>query len=143
MSVGSDTVSAIGSGLCVFLGVGKKDTEADATLLANKILNLRMFPDESGKFNRSVVDSGGEILVVPQFTLYGEYHKGRRPSLTNAADPKEAERLYRDFVDKLSLPSGPRVCTGMFKAHMKVSLINDGPVTFIIDSIPSPEETAA
>ena len=142
VSVGIKTISAIGSGLCVFLGVSKDDTGADATLLANKTLNLRIFPDESGKFNRSVVDSEGEILVVPQFTLYGECLKGRRPSLTNAANPKEAERLYRDFVTKLSLPIGPRICTGIFGAHMKVSLINDGPVTFFIDSMSSPEKTA-
>ena len=134
VGVDDETVSSIGPGLCVFLGVGKEDTEEDGAFLADKLLNLRIFPDESGRFSRSVMDTGGEILVVSQFTLYGDTRKGRRPSLTDAAGPEEAERLYRDFVDKLSLPDGPRVCTGTFQAYMKVSLVNDGPVTFLIDS---------
>lgn len=134
VSVGGKTVAAIGPGLCVFLGVGKEDSERDGAFLADKLLNLRIFPDESGRFDRSVMDTRGEILVVSQFTLYGDCRKGRRPSLTDAAAPKEAERLYHDFVDKLRLPGGPRVRTGTFQAHMKVSLVNDGPVTFIIDS---------
>ena len=128
------TVSAIGPGLCVFLGVGTGDSEKDGAFLADKLLNLRIFPDESGRFDRSIMDTRGEILVVSQFTLYGDCRKGRRPSLTDAAAPEEADRLYRDFVDRLSLPGGPRVCTGTFQAHMKVSLVNDGPVTFMIDS---------
>ena len=134
VSVDGATVSAIGPGLCVFLGVGKGDSEKDGAFLADKLLNLRIFPDESGRFNRSIIDTRGEVLVVSQFTLYGDCRKGRRPSLTNAAAPEEADRLYRDFVDRLSLPGGPRVCTGTFQAHMKVSLVNDGPVTFMIDS---------
>ena len=134
VNVDRKTVSAIGPGLCVFLGVGKGDSEKDGAFLADKLLNLRIFPDESGRFDRSIIDTRGEVLVVSQFTLYGDCRKGRRPSLTNAAAPEEADRLYRDFVDRLSLPGGPRVCTGTFQAHMKVSLVNDGPVTFMIDS---------
>lgn len=134
VSVDGETVSSIGPGLCVFLGVGKEDTEKDGAFLADKLLNLRIFPDESGRFDRSITDTRGEILVVSQFTLYGDTRKGRRPSLTDAAAPEDAERLYRDFVEKLSLPEGPRVCTGPFQAYMKVSLVNDGPVTFLIDS---------
>ena len=137
VSVDDKTVAAIGTGLCVFLGVGREDTEDDGAFLADKLLNLRIFPDESGKFDRSVTDIGGEILVVSQFTLYGDTRKGRRPSLTNAAVPEDAERLYRDFVERLMVPGGPRVCTGTFQAYMKVSLVNDGPVTFLIDSAES------
>ena len=134
VSVDGETVSAIGPGLCVFLGVGKGDSEKDGAFLADKLLNLRIFPDESGRFNRSVTDIRGEILVVSQFTLYGDCRKGRRPSMTDAAAPEEAERLYRDFVDRLTRLGGPRVCTGTFQAAMKVSLVNDGPVTFLVDS---------
>lgn len=131
------TVAAIGPGLCVFLGVGREDTERDSAFLADKLLNLRIFPDEAGRFDRSVTDVEGEILVVSQFTLYGDTRKGRRPSLTGAAVPEDAERLYRDFVERLTVPGGPRVCTGTFQAYMKVSLVNDGPVTFLIDSAES------
>lgn len=134
VSVDGETVSAIGHGLCVFLGVGKRDSEDDGAFLADKLLNLRVFPDDAGRFDRSVLDTGGEILVVSQFTLYGDCRKGRRPSLTDAAVPEEADRLYRDFVDRLARAVGPRVSTGTFQAHMKVSLVNDGPVTFLIDS---------
>ena len=134
VSVDGETVSAIGPGLCVFLGVGKGDSEDDGAFLADKLLNLRVFPDGAGRFDRSVLDTGGEILVVSQFTLYGDCRKGRRPSLTEAAAPEEADRLYRDFVDRLARAVGPRVSTGTFQAHMKVSLVNDGPVTFLIDS---------
>ncbi|MDE0033138.1 MAG: D-aminoacyl-tRNA deacylase [Deltaproteobacteria bacterium] len=137
VSVDDETVAAIGPGLCVFLGVGREDTEHDSAFLADKLLNLRIFPDEAGKFDRSVTDIGGEILVVSQFTLYGDTRKGRRPSLTKAAVPEDAERLYRDFVERLTVPGGPRVCTGTFQAYMKVSLVNDGPVTFLIDSAES------
>ena len=134
VNVDGETVSAIGPGLCVFLGVGKGDSEEDGALLADKLLNLRIFPDEAGRFDRSILDTEGEILVVSQFTLYGDCRKGRRPSLTDAAAPEEADRLYRDFVDRLARAAGPRVFTGTFQAYMKVSLVNDGPVTFLIDS---------
>ena len=134
VSVDGATVAVIGPGLCLFLGVGRDDTGQDGAFLADKLLNLRIFGDESGKFSHSIMDTGGEILVVSQVTLYGDTRKGRRPSLTAAAAPEDAERLYRDFVDKLTLPDGPKVCTGTFQAAMKVSLVNDGPVTFLIDS---------
>lgn len=134
VDVGGAVVSSIGPGLCVFLGVGRGDSERDGAFLADKLLNLRIFPDESGRFDRSILDTGGEILAVSQFTLYGDCRKGRRPSFTEAAAPEEAERLYRDFVDRLRLPGGPRVCTGAFQTHMKVSLVNDGPATFLMDS---------
>lgn len=134
VSVDGETVSAIGPGLCVFLGVGKGDSEDDGAFLADKLLNLRIFPDGAGRFDRSVLDTGGEILVVSQFTLYGDCRKGRRPSLTDAAAPEEANRLYGDFVERLARAVGPRVSTGTFQAHMKVSVVNDGPVTFLIDS---------
>lgn len=137
VSVDGETASAIGPGLCVFLGVGKDDTEEDAAFLVDKLLNLRIFPDEAGRFDLSVTETKGEVLVVPQFTLYGDCRKGRRPSLTEAAAPEEADRLYRDFVDRLARAAGPRVSTGTFQAHMKVSLVNDGPVTFLIDSAAS------
>lgn len=135
VSVDDTAVAAIGPGLCVLLGVGREDTGQDSAFLADKLLNLRIFADESGKFSRSIMDTGGEILVVSQFTLYGDTRKGRRPSLTGAAAPEDAERLYRDFVDRLTVPGGPRVCTGTFQAYMKVSLVNDGPVTFLIDTM--------
>ena len=134
VSVGGETVSAIGPGLCVLLGVGKEDTEEDGAYLADKLLNLRIFPDESGKFDRSVTDIRGEILVVSQFTLHADTRKGRRPSFTDAAAPDQAERLYRDFVEKLRVTDGPTVRTGTFQAYMKVSLVNDGPVTLLLDS---------
>ena len=134
VSVDGAAVAAIGPGLCVFLGVGRDDTGQEGAFLAEKLLNLRIFGDESGKFSLSIMDTGGEVLVVSQFTLYGDTRKGRRPSLTGAAAPEDAERLYRDFVDRLTVPGGPRVCTGTFQAAMKVSLVNDGPVTFLIDS---------
>ncbi len=134
VKVDDRTVSAIGPGLCVFLGVGREDTEEDGAYLADKLLNLRVFPDDAGRFHRSVRDTRGEILVVSQFTLYGDTRKSRRPSLTDAAAPEEAGRLYRNFVDRLRVPDGPRVCTGNFQAAMKVSLVNDGPATFLIDS---------
>ncbi len=137
VSVGGETVSAIGPGLCVFLGVGKGDSEEHGAWLADKLLHLRIFPDAAGRFDRSLLDTRGEILVVSQFTLYGDCRKGRRPSLTAAAAPEEADRLYRDFVDRLARAVGPRVATGTFQAHMKVSLVNDGPVTFLIDSATS------
>jgi D-aminoacyl-tRNA deacylase len=133
VSVDSVTVGEIGAGLCVLLGVGMHDSDADADFLAEKIKNLRLFEDDHGKMNRSIVEAGGELLVVSQFTLYGDCRKGNRPSFTEAAPAAEADRLYRHFVRRLS-DSGIRVATGRFQARMKVSLVNDGPVTFILDS---------
>ena len=122
----------IGAGLLVFLGVSKLDTEADADFIAGKVLNLRIFSDEQGKMNRSVLDTGGALLVVSQFTLYGDCRKGRRPSFDDAAPAEQARSLYEHFVavTRRSL----RVETGIFQADMAVSLTNDGPVTLILES---------
>lgn len=129
----SVTIGEIGAGLCVLLGVGKQDGEDDADFLVEKIKNLRVFDDDQGKMNRSILEAGGELLAVSQFTLYGDCRKGNRPSFTEAAPAAEADRLYRYFVRRMS-DSGMRVATGRFQARMKVSLVNDGPVTFILDS---------
>jgi D-aminoacyl-tRNA deacylase len=126
-------VGEIGQGLCVLLGVSKEDGAGDAEFLAEKIRGLRVFEDTQGKMNRSLLDTGGELLVVSQFTLYGDCRKGNRPSFTNAAPAEQAERLYRHFTERLH-DAGIKVATGQFKAHMKVSLVNDGPVTLILDS---------
>jgi len=131
--VADEIVGQIGAGLCVFLGVGKNDSEKNADSLAEKMSNLRIFEDDQGKMNRSVRDVGGEILVVSQFTLYGDCTKGNRPSFTEAAPATEAERLYVYFADRLRAVD-LRVATGRFQAKMAVSLTNDGPVTFILEA---------
>jgi D-aminoacyl-tRNA deacylase len=126
-------VGRIGPGLVVLLGVGQGDAEADADYLAEKTLNLRVFPDEAGQMNRSVIELGGGILVVSQFTLYGDARKGRRPGYTDAAAPEEANRLYERFLARLR-PSGLPVATGVFRAMMELALVNQGPVTLLLDS---------
>ncbi len=131
--VAGETKGAIGSGLVVLLGVQVGDSEADASALADKVLNLRIFPDEAGQMNRSVRDARGGILVVSQFTLLGDARKGRRPSFIDAARPEEADRLYGRFVDELR-PSGLQIATGVFRAMMDVALVNQGPVTILLDS---------
>jgi D-tyrosyl-tRNA(Tyr) deacylase len=131
--VSGETVGAIGRGLVVLLGVGVNDGEADADYLADKVLNLRVFPDEAGQMNRSVLDVTGGLLVVSQFTLLGDVRKGRRPSWSDAAPPEEASRLYEHFVSSLR-PSGLPVATGVFRALMDVALVNQGPVTILLDS---------
>jgi D-tyrosyl-tRNA(Tyr) deacylase len=115
------------------LGVDKQDGEENATALADKIKNLRVFEDPQGKMNRSITDTGGELLVVSQFTLYADCRKGNRPSFSDAAPAAEAESLYQFFVQRLR-DTGLKVATGSFQAHMKVSLVNDGPVTFILEN---------
>ena len=126
-------VGQIGRGLLVLLGVGMGDAETDAEFLVEKVLNLRIFPDEAGAMNRSLVDVAGELLVVSQFTLYGDARKGRRPSFIDAAPPEEANRLYHHYVEK-ARASGLRVEEGVFRAMMDVALVNDGPVTILLDS---------
>ena len=125
--------SCIDAGLLVLLGVEKEDTEADAEGLARRITELRIFEDEAGKMNRSIVDAGGAILAVSQFTLLGDCRRGRRPSFDPAAPPAEAKALYERFVSEIEKLNVP-VRTGVFQAMMSVELTNQGPVTFILDS---------
>jgi D-tyrosyl-tRNA(Tyr) deacylase len=131
--VGAETVGQIGHGLLVLLGVSHSDTSDDASYLADKIVELRIFPDHAGKMNRSLAENGGAMLVVSQFTLYGDCRKGRRPSFIDAASPEKGEQLYQEFVAVVR-GRGVEVATGRFRAHMQVSLINDGPVTMLLDS---------
>jgi len=126
-------VDEIGGGLVCLVGVGKGDQEADADYLAAKIPHVRVFEDDRGRFNRSLIDIGGGILVVSQFTLYGDCRKGRRPSFTDAAEPRRAEELYHYFITKLK-ENAICVATGEFQARMAVELVNDGPVTLLLDS---------
>ena len=132
VKVAGQPIGRIGPGLCVFVGIGKDDGQSNVDHFAEKIKNLRIFEDENGKMNRSLEELGKEILVVSQFTLYGDCRKGNRPSFTCAAPPDEAEKLYEYFVQRLRR-AGLRVETGQFKARMEVTLTNDGPVTFIVE----------
>jgi D-tyrosyl-tRNA(Tyr) deacylase len=131
--VDGEVVGEIGTGLLVLLGVSKLDSESDASFLVDKTLSLRIFPDHAGKMNRSVIDAGGALLVVSQFTLYGDSRKGRRPSFDQAAPGDYARKLYQLFVE-LARSRGIRVETGVFQAHMAVELVNDGPVTLLCES---------
>ncbi len=133
VSIESQLVAAIKQGLVVLIGVGNGDSEADARYLADKIANLRIFPDEADKFNLSALDIAGEVLVVSQFTLLADTRKGRRPSFTDAASPEEAESLIDKFVQFLQI-SGLKVQTGRFRQNMLVEIHNSGPVTIFIDS---------
>jgi len=133
VTVDSTVKGAIGKGLLIFVAVAKEDSLTDIDYLTRKIVELRIFEDQHGKMNLSVLDVGGELLIVSQFTLLGDCVKGRRPSFDEAADPKTAEDLYQRFVEALK-SKGLTVATGEFRAMMDVSLINDGPVTFILDS---------
>ena len=132
VSVGGETLSRIGRGFCILLGVGKGDGEEEAVWLARKCAGLRVFEDEAGLMNLSLSDVGGEALVVSQFTLYGNCDKGRRPSFTDAAEPGTAERLYEVFAGALR-EEGIPVKTGRFQARMLVEIHNEGPVTLIIE----------
>jgi D-tyrosyl-tRNA(Tyr) deacylase len=127
------TSGEIGLGLLVLLGVGHEDSETDATYLAEKIAGLRIFEDVDGKMNRSVQDVGGSVLVVSQFTLYGDVRRGKRPSFDAAAPPEHARRLYEFFVEGVRA-SGLRCETGRFQEMMQVELVNEGPVTILLDS---------
>jgi D-tyrosyl-tRNA(Tyr) deacylase len=133
VKVDGETVGEIGGGLLVLVGVSHSDTTADVTFLAKKTVNLRVFDDEAGIMNRSVLDTGGAILAVSQFTLYGDCKKGNRPSYIEAAPPEKGLKLYEEYVKQLR-ELGPRVETGIFQAEMEVSLINHGPVTLILES---------
>ncbi|MDK2864517.1 MAG: D-aminoacyl-tRNA deacylase [Thermotogota bacterium] len=132
--VNSRPVSSIGRGLLVLLGVGHDDDESDVAWMAKKIANLRIFDDDEGKMNRSVMDVGGDVLVVSQFTLYGDARKGNRPSFTDAAPPEHGEALYSMLVNRLREQYALKVRTGEFGARMVVELKNDGPVTILLDS---------
>lgn len=134
VTVDDQIVGQIAHGLLVLLGIGQDDTTADRDWLLGKIVQLRIFPDEAGKMNRSVVDVGGGILVVSQFTLYADSRKGNRPSFTDAAPPAIGQVGYEDFVAELRKRFAGPVATGMFGADMKVDLRNDGPVTIWLDS---------
>lgn len=130
---GGETLAEIGPGLVVLLGIGANDAEADADRLAEKVRTLRIFPDGGANMNRSLVDVGGAVLAVSQFTLHGDARKGRRPSFVDAAPPEKAEPLYRRFVETLRA-SGVEVGEGRFQAMMEVELVNDGPVTILLDT---------
>jgi len=133
VTVGSDLAGEIGSGLLVLLGVSKDDTEADADYLAGKIVGLRIFEDAGGKMNRAVGETEGSVLVVSQFTLYGDVRHGKRPSFDAAAPPEKARALYEYFVERIRA-AGLRCETGRFQEMMQVELVNDGPVTILLDS---------
>ena len=133
MTVGDEVVGAIGPGLCVLVGATHEDTEATATALADKVWHLRVMDDDEGVMNRSVADTTGEVLVVSQFTLYGDTSRGRRPSWIRAARPEQAEPLVDAVVARLR-DLGARVATGRFRAEMHVALVNDGPVTILLET---------
>ena len=133
VNVGGEVVGRIGKGLVVFVGIAQEDAERDANYLADKVVNLRIFADEASKFNLSALETGGEILIVSQFTLLANARKGRRPSFAQAALPEQAEALFNLFVD-LVRNSGLKVETGRFQQHMLVEIHNDGPVTIALDS---------
>jgi D-aminoacyl-tRNA deacylase len=133
VTVDSRVAGEIQTGLLILLGVGREDTAESALYLAEKIANLRIFPDDAGKMNRSLVESGGSALVISQFTLYGDTRGGLRPSYIQAATPEIASGLYEEFVRCLR-SFGIAIETGIFRAHMEVELVNDGPVTILLDS---------
>lgn len=131
--VNGETISEIGPGLLALIGIGREDGEKDMAYLADKIPNLRIFEDGEGKLNRSVSDVGGEILLVSQFTLYGNAQHGRRPSFIEAAPPEEARPIYERLLG-IFREKGVSLKTGIFQAHMEIELVNDGPVTLLLDS---------
>ena len=133
VSVNGNTVGAIRTGLVVLVGISKSDTTKDADYLADKVLGLRIFPDDEGKMNRNVAEVNGGILIISQFTLYGDCRRGRRPSFDAAAPPDQALTLYNYFVNAVRESAVP-VETGTFQAMMEVSLVNQGPVTIVIES---------
>jgi D-tyrosyl-tRNA(Tyr) deacylase len=134
VTVDGQVTGAIGRGLCVLVGAGGGDTEADLLYTVDKLVNLRIFPDDDGKMNRSVLDIGGGVLLVSQFTLYGDARRGRRPGFTDALEPVAAEKLYDDLVARVRAAGVTSVATGVFRADMQLELVNDGPVTILLDS---------
>lgn len=134
VAVKSEIVGSIGGGMLIFLGVKEGDQRAQAKKLAEEVLNLRILPDDQGKMNLSIKDCQGEILVISQFTLYGKVDSGRRPSFSQAAEYEEARRLYREFINLLDEGIESDVGSGDFGSYMKVSLVNDGPITFTLES---------
>ncbi len=133
VTVGGERISGIGPGLLLLVGVANGDGEAEAVWLANKVAGLRVVADEEGRMNRSVVESGGEVLAVSQFTLLGDARKGRRPSFVGAAPPEVAEQLFDLFCERLRGAGVRAVATGRFGAMMEVALVNDGPVTLVLE----------
>ena len=133
VSVGGEVIGQIGEGLLALVGAGRSDTGADAAALARKVVGLRIFPDEDGRFNRSLIDVGGAMLVVSQFTLYSDVRRGRRPSFTEAARPEHASRLVDEFVEAVET-LGVEVETGRFGAMMEVDLRNNGPFTLMVET---------
>jgi D-aminoacyl-tRNA deacylase len=131
--IDGETVGEIGLGLLVLLGVAAEDVDADLRWMVDKVIGLRVFEDAEGKMNLALADVGGELLVVSQFTLLGDCRRGRRPSFIGAAPPEQAERMYEQFVEA-ARQQGIRVATGRFRTHMNVELVNDGPVTILLDS---------
>jgi D-aminoacyl-tRNA deacylase len=139
VEVAGQVVGSINAGLVILLGVTHPDTREDADYLASKVTQLRIFSDEAGRMNRSLLDVGGALLVVSQFTLYGDCRKGRRPGFDKAAPPDQARGLYEYFVERLKALN-ITVATGIFQADMQIHLVNDGPVTFILDSKTEPAQ---
>lgn len=133
VTVDEEIVGQINQGILVLLGVSREDSEKEVNYMVDKIINLRIFEDEGGKLNKSLLDTGGELLAVSQFTLYGDCRKGRRPGFSEAASPEYADNLYNCFVEK-AREKGVQVETGKFRTHMMVELVNDGPVTLLLDS---------
>jgi len=134
VTVGGEEVGAIEQGLMVLLGAGEADTETDLAYIVEKIVNLRIFADAEGKMNRSVLDIGGDVLLVSQFTLYGDARKGRRPAFVGALEPRRARELFDQAIADVRAAGVTRVASGVFAADMQVELVNDGPVTILLDS---------
>jgi len=133
VSVDGDTLGRIGAGLVVFLGISSSDDASDIDYIVNKTVNLRIFPDDQGRFDRSALDTSSELLDISQFTLYGNTRKGRRPSFTEAAPTEKADAMFSEALDRFRA-SGLKIETGKFQAHMLVEISNDGPVTIMLDS---------
>ncbi len=134
VEVDSRVTGSVGSGMLIFLGIGEGDDKNQVVEMADKVLGLRIFPDEEGKMNLSVQDVAGEILVISQFTLYGRIDSGRRPSFSEAGSYEKSKKLYRDFVEELKSRHEEKVESGSFGSHMKVNLTNDGPITLLVES---------